>query len=135
MSIRIRHRRVKQGSKPVNREHAIQLVEPGQSSHPRAVILGKVMLTEDQKSEIRDFVQEVLAGPCASSSAATASLQDIVAITARAIEVLGTREKVLRWLQAPVRSLGNQTPLSLLNTRQGITRVEDALGRMEHGVW
>jgi RES domain-containing protein len=93
------------------------------------------MLSEDQKSEIREFVQEVLASPYMESSAATAPLQDIVAITARAIEVLGTREKVLRWLNAPVRSLGNQTPLSLLNTRQGITRVEDALGRMEHGVW
>ena len=37
----------------------------------------------------------------------------IVEVTARAIEVFGTREKALRWLKAPVRALGDQTPLSL----------------------
>ena len=39
----------------------------------------------------------------------------IVDITARAIEVFGNREKALRWLKTPVRSLGDQTPLSLLS--------------------
>jgi putative toxin-antitoxin system antitoxin component (TIGR02293 family) len=59
----------------------------------------------------------------------------IVDITARAIEVLGNRDKALRWLKAPVRSLGDRTPLSLLQSPDGIARVEDALGRIEHGVW
>jgi hypothetical protein len=59
----------------------------------------------------------------------------IVDVTARAIEVFGSREKALRWLKTPVRSLGDQTPLSLLSTTEGVAQVQDTLGRVEHGVW
>jgi hypothetical protein len=63
------------------------------------------------------------------------ALEPLVRVIARAVEVLGSSEKALRWINAPVRSLGNQTPASLLNTPEGIKRVEDSLGRIEHGVW
>ena len=59
----------------------------------------------------------------------------IVEVAARAMEVFGTREKALRWLNTPVRSLGDQTPLSLLDTPEGVVQVQDTLGRVEHGVW
>lgn len=62
-------------------------------------------------------------------------LEPLVRVIARAIEVLGTSRKALRWLNTPIRSLGDQTPTSLLNSPEGIERVEDALGRIEHGVW
>lgn len=65
----------------------------------------------------------------------TQALEPLVRIIARAVEVLGTSEKALRWLNTPIRSLGDQTPVSLLGTPEGISRVEDALGRIEHGVW
>jgi putative toxin-antitoxin system antitoxin component (TIGR02293 family) len=63
------------------------------------------------------------------------TLETLVRVIARAVEVLGTSEKALRWINAPVRSLGDQTPASLLGSPEGIARVEDALGRIEHGVW
>lgn len=44
----------------------------------------------------------------------------------RAIEVMGDRDDAMRRLG---------TPISLLGTSEGATRVEDVLGRMEHGVW
>jgi len=53
----------------------------------------------------------------------------------RAIEVIGGRDEALRWLGTPVRALDYATPISLLGTPEGITRVQDVLGRMEHGVW
>jgi len=59
----------------------------------------------------------------------------IIEVTARAMEVFGAREKALRWLNTPVRSLGDRTPLSLLYTPEGAARVEDTLGQVEHGVW
>ena len=59
----------------------------------------------------------------------------LVEVTARAIEVFGTREKALRWLRTPVRALGEQTPMSLLKSPEGLARVQDALGQVEHGVW
>jgi putative toxin-antitoxin system antitoxin component (TIGR02293 family) len=80
--------------------------------------------------------------PAASSSRprkvplSTETLADVTARAIdRAIEVFGTREKALRWLKTPVPSLGDQTPLALLGSPDGIVRVEDALGRIEHGVW
>ncbi len=63
------------------------------------------------------------------------ALEPLVRVIARAVEVLGTSEKALRWINAPVRSLGNRPPASLLDSPEGITRVEDALGRIKHGVW
>lgn len=65
----------------------------------------------------------------------TQLLEPLVRVVARAVEVLGTSEKALRWLNAPVRSLGDQTPASLLGSPEGIALVEDALGSIEHGVW
>jgi uncharacterized protein (DUF2384 family) len=41
----------------------------------------------------------------------------------------------MRWLGTPVRGLDFATPISLLVTKKGQTRVNDILGRMEHGIW
>jgi hypothetical protein len=56
-------------------------------------------------------------------------------VIGRAIEVIGGRDEALRWLGTPVRALDYATPISLLGTSEGIARVHDVLGRMEHGVW
>jgi putative toxin-antitoxin system antitoxin component (TIGR02293 family) len=55
-------------------------------------------------------------------------------IIARAIELLGSREKAASWLDRPNRALGGEKPLSLLDTAIGAGQIEDILGRMEHGV-
>jgi putative toxin-antitoxin system antitoxin component (TIGR02293 family) len=65
----------------------------------------------------------------------TVDLDGIVTVTARAIEVFGTREKAIRWLRTPLPSLSDRTPLSMLNTADGIEHIEDVLGRIEQGVW
>ena len=88
------------------------------------------MLTEEQRTEIQREVQSrilELRQPPISPS--------LVRIIARTVEVLGTSEKALRWLNAPIPALGNQTPVSLLETPEGIARVEDALGQIQHGIW
>lgn len=86
------------------------------------------MLTAEDKEEIRRIVRE-------AASASTSRVDAIVEVTARAIEVLGTREKALRWLRTPVRSMGDRTPLAFLDQPGGIERVQDALGQIERGVW
>jgi putative toxin-antitoxin system antitoxin component (TIGR02293 family) len=102
------------------------------------------MLTADDKDEIKRIVVETLATSAMSFSGENQrageidqadTLLNTVDVTARAIEVFGTREKALRWLKTPVRSLGDQTPLSLLNSADGASQVRDTLGRVEHGVW
>jgi putative toxin-antitoxin system antitoxin component (TIGR02293 family) len=103
-----------------------------------------MMLTADDKDEIKRIVVETLATSAMSFSGENQrageidqadTLLNTVDVTARAIEVFGTREKALRWLKTPVRSLGDQTPLSLLNSADGASQVRDTLGRVEHGVW
>jgi putative toxin-antitoxin system antitoxin component (TIGR02293 family) len=39
------------------------------------------------------------------------------------------------WLAAPAKALGNETPLSLVETEIGAREVEDLIGRLEHGVF
>lgn len=87
------------------------------------------MLTTEDKEDIRRIIAEMLHGKSASST------EEQQLERSRAMEVFGTREKALRWLNTPVRSLGDQTPLSLLNTPEGVAQVQDTLGRVEHGIW
>jgi uncharacterized protein (DUF2384 family) len=44
--------------------------------------------------------------------------------------VLGGSEKAGRWLQQANRALAGKTPLSLLDTDAGASRVGEVLGRM-----
>ena len=71
----------------------------------------------------------------ATTEAHTVDLDGIVTVTARAIEVFGTREKAIRWLRTPLPSLSDRAPLSMLNTADGIGHIEEVLGRIEQGIW
>lgn len=61
---------------------------------------------------------------------------------ARIARVLGSAEetfqnvgKANRWLRKPNRGLGGQIPLELLATEAGARLVEQALGRIAHGIF
>jgi uncharacterized protein (DUF2384 family) len=60
---------------------------------------------------------------------------EISVVLNRATDVLGDRDKALRWMGTPSRGLGFATPISLLGTSEGVQSVEDILTQMEHGVW
>jgi putative toxin-antitoxin system antitoxin component (TIGR02293 family) len=51
------------------------------------------------------------------------------------VDVLGEREKALRWLGSPNKALGGRRPLDLLDTGLGAKQVEQILGRIESGVY
>ena len=91
------------------------------------------MLTQEDKEEIKRLIVEVVGE--SASLVEPKHAGDIVEVTARAVEVFGTREKALRWLRTPIPSLGDRIPLSLLDSPEGVARVQDTLGRVEHGVW
>lgn len=55
-------------------------------------------------------------------------------VVARAEEVLGSREKAVRWLTRPNRALELEEPLTRLETEAGYESVKTLLGRIEHGV-
>ncbi|MEM6321239.1 MAG: antitoxin Xre/MbcA/ParS toxin-binding domain-containing protein [Bacteroidota bacterium] len=52
----------------------------------------------------------------------------------RGYEVFG-EEKFQIWIRTKNRTLGNVTPLTLLDTSIGIQIVTDLIGRIEHGVY
>lgn len=59
--------------------------------------------------------------------------QDAFDIQRRAAAAFGSETKASSWLTSPNRLLKNKTPLSILGTMTGNTRVERILGRIEHG--
>jgi putative toxin-antitoxin system antitoxin component (TIGR02293 family) len=98
------------------------------------------MLTKEDRAEIKRLIKEEVQAIDLSAllkvgPEPAVSMETLVDVTTRAIEVLGSREKALRWLETRIQSLDDRTPLSLLGSPDGIVRVEDALGRIEHGVW
>ena len=47
----------------------------------------------------------------------------------------GDEEAAARWLQTPVRALGNKQPIEFMSSEIGSREVEDLIGRLEHGVF
>lgn len=54
---------------------------------------------------------------------------------AHAEAVLGGMDRARSWLKSPNRSLGNETPLALLDTEIGARQVEESLLRIDHGIY
>lgn len=54
---------------------------------------------------------------------------------AKAIDILGDREKAAHWLTTPNRALGGEIPITLLDTSAGAHEVEAVLDRIEYGVY
>jgi putative toxin-antitoxin system antitoxin component (TIGR02293 family) len=75
----------------------------------------------------------------ASPERLTPEQSDVVIRTAqtlaKAIDVLGDREKAAHWLTTPNRALGGEIPISLLDTSTGAHEVEIVLDRIEYGVY
>jgi len=46
----------------------------------------------------------------------------------------GRKPTVHTWLRTPIRELGNQAPLQLLDTVTGFGLVDDVLGRLDYGL-
>ena len=59
----------------------------------------------------------------------------IAEVVAKGLEIFEDKEKFISWMHSPVKSLANQTPLSLLSSRFGMEMVLDELGRIEYGVY
>ncbi len=53
----------------------------------------------------------------------------------RAVEVLGGKERALRWLKAPRPYFEGKPPLDFADTELGCQEVFNLLGRVEHGVF
>lgn len=59
----------------------------------------------------------------------------VARLLGRAIEVLGSRERALKWLKAPRSYFGGKPPLDYADTELGCQEVFNLLGRIEYGVF
>lgn len=57
----------------------------------------------------------------------------VASILALAETVMGDRHRALSWLTAPKRSLGNESPMDLLDTEPGARAVEELLYGIDEG--
>jgi len=55
-------------------------------------------------------------------------------VIAAAEDTFGSQQKAATWLRRPTTALGDETPLSLLDTSEGALQVENLLGRISHGI-
>jgi uncharacterized protein (DUF2384 family) len=63
----------------------------------------------------------------------TVQIGDLAKLVARAIEVFGSSERAVKWLETTNPKLGGQTPLRMYQA-SGAKRVEEELLAIEHGI-
>ena len=59
----------------------------------------------------------------------------LVPVIAHAVAVFGDEHKASHWLSTPLALFENHTPSELLETEQGLQRVEEILTRIEHNIF
>jgi putative toxin-antitoxin system antitoxin component (TIGR02293 family) len=50
-------------------------------------------------------------------------------------EIFGSKENFFKWLNLPNTALGGMQPMELIEIPEGVSKVRDILGRIEHGVY
>lgn len=62
-------------------------------------------------------------------------LYRVARVAALAEQIFGSASAAEHWLKEANPTLGNVTPLTLMDTDEGTQAVTDVLGRIEHGVY
>lgn len=50
-------------------------------------------------------------------------------------EIFGSKESFFKWLNLPNTALGGMQPNELIDIPEGVSKVRDVLGRIEHGIY
>jgi len=62
-------------------------------------------------------------------------LIQMIKVVYRANGIFKNSDNAMRWLKTPCYALGNQVPVQLLDTTEGMELVMNTLGRIEYGVF
>jgi len=81
----------------------------------------------------RTLIRKIQGGRLTSDQ--SERMNRVARLLVRAIEVLGNKERALRWLKAPRSYFGGKPPLDFADTELGSQEVFNLLGRIEHGVF
>jgi putative toxin-antitoxin system antitoxin component (TIGR02293 family) len=69
-----------------------------------------------------------------ATSLEPADVTRIVPVVAHAVAVFGDEHKATHWLSTPLPLLNGKAPAEVLQTQDGIARVEQILVRIEHNI-
>lgn len=62
-------------------------------------------------------------------------IMEVTSLFLYGIDVFGNKDKLFNWLRLPNIALGGLAPISLIGLPEGISKVRDLLGRIEHGIF
>ena len=62
------------------------------------------------------------------------NINRIIPVVAHAVAVFGDEHKASHWLSTPLALFNDHTPSELLETDEGLARVEQTLTRIEHNI-
>lgn len=91
------------------------------SPHTAKAFLRMVMIKMGVRNRAA-IIKKVFFGHLSATAPTGPSFEVIIE---RAVKVIGNRDEAMRWLGTPVRALDYATPISLLGTSVGATRVDE----------
>jgi len=62
-------------------------------------------------------------------------LLEITKLFLHGVEVFGERSNFFKWLNLPNHALGGMQPTELIEIPEGVSKIHNILGRIEHGVY
>lgn len=92
-----------------------------------ATDMARIMHTSDRT--MRRYTKDTVLNPEQSER-----LLELARLFAHGLDAFGSRDRLRRWMNGPVQSLGGQKPIDLLDTSVGIGLVNDVIGRIEYGI-
>ncbi len=66
---------------------------------------------------------------------ASIKLFEIADLFLRGTDVFESKESFFQWMKMPNKSIGGMRPMELVELPEGISKVKDMLGRIEHGIF
>ena len=117
----------------------IDRMRDGIKAHAVPAIADRLRISQDKLFEVLRLPKSTIKARISKNKPLSPLEQDRIyraekAFT-RAIAVFEEEENAREWMSSQIRSLGSETPLSLLDTEAGYELVMDTLSRIEFGVY
>ena len=116
----------------------IKMVKEGVSKQALEELKEKTGLDYDRLSAILSVARATLInkkGDTRFDTPLSERIMSIATIYSYGYEVFEDEEKFNHWMMHPVRALGWQTPLELMDTQYGRAEVGDLIGRIQYGIF
>lgn len=119
-------------------DNLIQALKRGLPVKSFEQLRGSLGVTKAELAEVVDISERTLARRLKSgrfTPSESERIYRIARIFEKAVEVLEDNAGAAMWLKTPKRYFQEQTPLQYADTEVGARRVEQLLGRLEHGIF